>query len=147
MRCNNCCGDPCSTCIEVVISIVLAAVVGVLFIYGLIPDIVTGLWILFGLAVLNLVFLVTGLYTASIFRRTPLARCLRCRGTIFLAGIIGTIFMTLVLLSITTLLPTLTILITILVSIGAFFAALMGVELVLFISCLINGLRPWREEE
>lgn len=133
MNCGeNCCGN---ICLEVVISVVLAAVVGVLFAFGYIPAITTAVWIAFGLAVLNLIFLVAGLFTASLFRRTALARCLCCKGSIFLVGIIGTIVLSLAALSIVLL--TTSVWIIILISIGAFFFALMLVELVSLLSCLI----------
>ena len=141
MSCRHSCENVGNTCLELFISLVLAVAVGVLFAYALIPGIVTGIWIVFGLAVLNLILLIVGLYTASIFRRSSLGRCLFCKGQIFLAGIIGTILLALVLLSIQTFIVPTSILIAAIVAIGAFFAALMGVELVVFLTCLIKRLR------
>lgn len=141
MNCRDCCRS--TICLEVVISVVLGAAVGVLYAFGFITALTTVVWILFGLAVLNLILLVAGLYTASIFRRTPLARCLCCKGGIFLAGIIGTIVMALVLLSITIIISDT---VAALVALLVFFAALMGIESILFIKCLICELCPWRNE-
>ena len=64
MDCERTCGNPCSICIEVLLAVVAATVVGLLFGFGLIPNIVTALWVVFGFAVLNLIFLVVGLYGA-----------------------------------------------------------------------------------
>ena len=133
MNCNECCESSCSIWIEVLISLVLAAAVGVLFALGFVTNIVTVVWVIFGLAVLNLILLVAGAYMASIFRRSPLARCLCCKGGIFLAGIIGTIVMAIVLLSFTIVV---TDFVAALVAILAFFAVLMTVELITFLSCL-----------
>jgi len=124
--------------LEIVLSLVLAIGVAVLYYFGYIPFITTALWIIFGLAVLQLIFLVAGLYTASVFRRTPLARCLYCRGKVYLAGIIGTIIMTLVCLAIT--LITTSILVDVLIGLVVFFAVLMTIELIVILSCIINGL-------
>ena len=136
MNCGeNCCGN---LCIEVVISVVFGALVGVLFAFGFIPAITTAIWIFFGLAVLNLIFLVAGVYTASVFRRTPLAVCLCCGGAVFLAGIIGTIVLAVALLSIV--LVTTSIGIAALVAIGAFFAALMLIALIDLLICILDRL-------
>jgi len=138
------CDDGYSTFLEIIFSIVLGAAIGVLFALNLIPNITTALWIAFGLAVLNLVSLAAGLRTASIFKKTPLARCLCCRGDIFLAGIIGTIITALVALSIV--LVTTAIPIIILIAFAGFFTALMFTQHVLILSCLIGGTCPWSED-
>lgn len=143
MDCERSCGCPGNVCIEVLISVVAATVVGLLFGFGLILNIVTAVWIVFGFAVLNLIFLVVGLFGASLFRRTLLGKCLCCKGKILLVAIIATIILTIIALSIT--LVSTTIWIVVLIAIGAFFAALMAVEFVLLLSCLINGLCCWRD--
>lgn len=135
------CNENCSsawTILEVVISAVLAAAVGLLLANNLIPGIVTALWIVFGLAVLNLIFLVAGLYTASIVRRTPLRRCLFCGGGAFLAGIIGTIVFALMALAITAFATS--VWFFVIVGIGTFFAVFMTIELIRLLSCLIYEL-------
>ena len=141
MDCDRRCQEV--SVLEIVLSILLAIGVAVLYYFALIPFITTALWIIFGLAVLELIFLVAGLFTASIFRRTPLARCLYCRGAIYLAGIIGTIIMTLVCLSIT--LITTSILVDVLIGLVVFFAVLMTIELVTILCCIIAGLGRWSE--
>jgi len=122
----------------VVVSVVVATVVALLFAFGFVPNIVTAVWIVFGFAVLNLIFLVVGLFGASIFRRTLLGRCLCCNGTILLVGIFGTIILALAALSITLVVTSIPIII--LIALGAFFAALMVIEFIALLSCLINGL-------
>ena len=138
------CDDGYSTFLEIVFSIALGAAIGVLFAFDFIPGITTALWIAFGLAVLNLVSLAAGLRTVTISKKTPLARCLCCRGDVFLAGIIGTIITALVALSI--LLVSTAIPIIILIAFAGFFTALMFTEQVLILSCLISGTCPWSEE-
>ena len=143
MSCNSCCSNTSNIWIEVLISLILGAAVGVLYAFGFVTAVATGIWILLGLAVLNMIFLIAGLFTASIFRRTPLSRCLICKGGIYLVGIIGTIVMALVLLSITIVVSDL---IAAFVALLVFFAALMGVESVLFLKCIICELFPWHRE-
>lgn len=143
MDCERSCGCPSNICIEVLISVVAATVVGLLFGFGLIPHIVTAVWIVFGFAVLNLIFLVVGLFSASLFRHTLLGRCLCCKGKILLVAIIATIILTIVALSITI---TTAIWIIVLIAFVAFFATLMLVEFVLLLKCLLNGLCCWREK-
>ena len=135
------CGENCSNniCIAVIISVVVGAIVGVLFAFGLIPAITTAIWISFGLAVLNLIFLVAGLFTAALFKRTLLARCLRCNGAVLLAGIIGTIVLSIALLSIVLVVTSIGI--AALVAIGAFFTALMLVSLIYLLTCILDSLR------
>lgn len=142
MDCERSCGCPGNVCIEVLISVVVATVVGLLFGFGLILNIVTAVWIVFGFAVLNLIFLVVGLFGASLGRRTLLGKCLCCKGKILLVAIIATIILTIIALSITL---TTAIWIIVLIALVAFFATLMAVELVLLLSCLIKGLCCWRE--
>lgn len=144
MDCDRSCGNPCNICIEVLIAVVAATVVGLLFGFGLIPNVVTALWIVFGFAVLNLIFLVVGLFGAGIFRSSLLGRCLCCNGTILLVSIIATIILAVVALSISLVEPTIGIIV--LIAVGAFFAALMVIEFISLLICLINGLCCWREE-
>ena len=144
MNCESSCGNPCNICIEVLVAVVAATVVGLLFGFGLIPNIVTALWVVFGFAVLNLIFLVVGLYGASLVRRSLLGRCLCCNGTILLVSIIATIILAIVALSISLVAPTIGIIV--LIAVGAFFAALMAIEFISLLVCLINGLCCWRED-
>ena len=144
MDCERTCGNPCNICIEVLIAVVAATVVGLLFGFGLIPNIVTALWVVFGFAVLNLIFLVAGLYEAALVRRSLLGSCLCCNSTILLVAILATLVLAIVALSIS--LTATTIGIIVLIAVGAFFAALMAIEFVALIVCLINGLCCWRED-
>ena len=144
MNCERSCGNPCNICIEVLVAVVAATVVGLLFGFGLIPNIVTALWVMFGFAVLNLIFLVVGLYGASLVRRSLLGRCLCCNGTILLVSIIATIILAIVALSISLVAPTIGVIV--LIAVAAFFAALMAIEFISLLVCLINGLCCWRED-
>ncbi len=144
MDCERICGNRCSICIEVLIAVVAATVVGLLFGFGLIPNIVTVLWIVFGFAVLNLIFLVVGLYGASLVGRSLIGRCLCCNGVILLVSIIATIILTIIALSISLAVPAIWLIV--LVAVGAFFAALMAIEFISLLVCLINGLCCWRED-
>ncbi len=141
MDCERSCGNPCNICIVVLISVVVATVVALLFAFDFIPNVVTAVWIVFGFAVLNLIFLVVGLFGASVFRRTLLGRCLCCNGTILLVAIIATIILTLAALSIDLIITSIPIII--LFALGAFFATLMVVELAVLLSCLIKGQCCW----
>lgn len=137
MNCDYRCS--CNCCLEIVISILVAAAVGVLFAYGFISGIITALWIVFGLAVLALILFVAGLYTSALScRHTPLAECICCKGKCLLAGIIGTIVLALATLSIT--LVQGSIWVIVLISIAAFFAAFMLAELVVLLVCIINKI-------
>lgn len=134
------CGRFCRfSFLEIFLCILLGAAVGVLFWFNFLSGINTAVWIVFGLAVLILIFLVAGLYAASAFRRTPLARCLACRGVLLLTATIGTLVMAIGALSIT--LTTTSIWVTALIAVGAFFNALMLIELILLLCCISRGLR------
>ena len=94
MDCNQPCNRSCS-CISYIISLVLAIIVGVLFYFNYIQNIVTSVWIAFGLGVLNMIFLVVMILFASLNERSALSKCLNKKGTCYLVGIIGTIIFTL----------------------------------------------------
>ena len=59
-------------------------------------------------------------------------------------SILATIILAIVALSISLVAPTIGIIV--LIAIGAFFAALMAIEFVALLVCLINGLCCWRED-
>ena len=143
MNCDRTCGNPCNICIVVLVGIVVATVVALLFANLMIPNIVTAIWIVFGFAVLNLIFLVTGLYGAGLVRRSLLGKCLCCYGTLLLVSIIATIILAVIALSIT--LVTTSIPIIVLIALGAFFATVMAIEFISLLVCLINGLCCWND--
>lgn len=126
----NLCG-----CFGVQLALVFGAVVGILFAFGLIPGIVTAAWIAFGLAVLLLIFLIAALLTVS-DRSRILCKCLRKNICCLLIGIIGSIILTIIALSIV-LIPTVT-LIAAIVALAAFFFALMIIGLISFICCIVE---------
>lgn len=133
---NDNCGFNACGFAGIVISIVFGAIIGVLFAFGYIPAIVTSTWIAFGLAILTLIFLVSGVLLSGVSEQpNALSRCLYKNTTCLLAGIIGTIISTLAALSIV-LNPAFVSVIT-LVAIGAFFFSLMIIALIGFINCIV----------
>ncbi|MDQ5983476.1 MAG: hypothetical protein RUMPE_00500 [Eubacteriales bacterium SKADARSKE-1] len=125
-------------CIGILTSLVFGALVGVLFAFSLIPNIVISVWIAFGLAVLSLIILIVAAFLASSERYGALVKCLCINGKCLLAGTIGTIIIALAALSIV--LTPVFVSITILLSIGAVFFALMIISIICLISCIINAL-------
>lgn len=135
MGCRNRCGFTACGCLGVVISIVFGAIVGVLFAFGFIPNIVTVAWIAFGLSVLTLIFLmVAALITAS-GRTCILAKVLCTNGICLLISTVASILIALAALAIV-LTPAFISVIT-LVALGAFFVALMTLSLMAFIANII----------
>ena len=138
MDCDRSCSRGCG-CINIVISVVLAIVVGVLFFFRLIPGIAIAIWVVLALAILNLIFLIAALFIASSeHKHSALTKCLCSHGICFLVGIIGTIVLCLVAISIP-LIPTL-IPVVIIVAIGTFFAAFMATQLIALVRCIICRL-------
>lgn len=136
MGCKNECPSGCS-CAGIVISLVVAIVVGVLFYFGYIPFIVTAAWIAFGLGVMTLILLFVSLAIASGHRRSVLRECLCRRAKCLLIGAVGSIVLSIALVSITVVTS---ILITILVALGAFFLTLILLSLAGLIGCMICEL-------
>ena len=58
MNCDRRCNFTACRCIGILISIVLGALIGVLYAFNLITFITIALWIVFGLGILFLIFLV-----------------------------------------------------------------------------------------
>lgn len=137
MDCNRKCSLGCS-CAALVISAVFAAVVGVLFYFRYISFIVTAVWIAFGLGVLILILLFASLVYAATHPCWILPGCLCARGGCLLLGSVGTVVSALAALSIA-LSPRL-IFDVILVSVGAFFTALMLLALIALLLCIICAL-------
>ena len=99
MDCNQNCNRG-SLCACLIISLIIGIVVGVLSFFEFIPQIIVAAWIAFGLGVLNLVFLVFGAFSASVQERSGLSKCLCKNGLAYFAGIIATIALSIILLSI-----------------------------------------------
>lgn len=131
MCCNN------YDWLSIIISILFGAIIGILFAFGFIPGIVIATWISFGLAVLTLIFLVTGVFLGAVTRSQILWRCLRAKTEFLLVGIVGTLITSLAALSII-LLPSISVII--LVAIGAFFFALMIIGLIFLIKCIVCSM-------
>lgn len=138
MSWNEKCGFSACSCLGIVISIIFATVIAVLFAFGLIPLIFIGIWIALGLAVLFLILLVIGIYSAATCPHNLLQRCICKNALCLLVAIIGTIITAIVALSII-LIPVL-ISSIIIIAILAFFFSLMIIGLVAFIGCLICKL-------
>jgi hypothetical protein len=134
MDCRKNCLIACG-CINLTISTIFAAAIGILFFFNYIPSIVTAIWISFGLGVLSLILLFVGLLGASANPCRILSRCLCARGGCLLVGSIGTIVSALTALAIV--LNPSWILTVILVAIGAFFTAMMLVALFSILMCFV----------
>lgn len=144
MNCNKKCGFNACGCLGIVLSIVFGAIIGLLFAFDHIPFIVISTWIAFGLGILSLIILVVGVFLAVIHQTLPLQKCL-CQNTkCLLAGIIGTIISALAALSIV--LTNEFISVIVLVSIEAFFFAMMILNLIGFINCIVCRMCSARAE-
>lgn len=138
MGCNEKCSFNACSCTGILISIVIGAIFGLLYAFGLLPGIVVAAWIAFGLAVLAITGLVAGVFVAAVHPVSPLSKCLCKNTTCLLAGIIGTILTTLVLLSVA--LSPGFLAVIILVAIAAFFFTLMTIGIIKFIQCIVHKL-------
>ncbi len=141
--CNKCSYTGCG-CLGIVIGIVAAVVVGVLYAFLQIPFLITVVWVAFGLGALMLLMFVTAAVLSGIYGPNVLSRCICKNLPCMLTAIIGTIVMTIILLGAP--LNPLFISNIILVSIGAFFLALLIVEVVYFLDCICCLLFYHREE-
>lgn len=131
-------GFGCCCLVGVIISVVIGIAVGLLFAFGFIPNIVTSVWIAFGLSVFTLIVLITAMLVAACCESDALKKCLRKNVLCLLVGIIGTLVTALVALSIT--LITSSIIVAIIMGLGAFFASLMLIALISFILCVVGNL-------
>jgi len=139
---NKNCGFTACGCVGLIISIVFGALIAVLYSFGLIPNLIIAAWIAFGLAVLTLIFLVSGVFLAAVSSSRALRKCLYRNATCLLAGIIGTIIATIAVLLIDIIPATIAVLIV--VSIAAFFFALMIIGLIALIQCIVCEIRSDR---
>lgn len=121
----------------ILISIIIGIIIGVLYAFGYIPGIRIAVWIAFGLGVLGLIILVTGILAGVSAKSKALMKCLQLNVYCLLAGIWGTILSGLAALSIV-LNPS--ILIAILIGIGGFFFSLMVIALILTTLCVVTEL-------
>ncbi|MEA4895719.1 MAG: hypothetical protein VB064_10715 [Oscillospiraceae bacterium] len=137
MNCDRGC-NPCGICLSVLVAVIAATIVALLFAFDMIPSIVTVLWIMFGFAALMLIFLVVGLFASSLGWRSILGCCLCCNGSVLLAAIIGTIITTIIALSITLVITD--IFAIVLIALATFFVALLVLEFIQLLSCLLNGV-------
>jgi len=124
----------------VILSIIIGVIIGVLFAFGYIPGVVTAVWIAFGLGVLGLVILAIAIFVGVSTRYKALIKCLQLNINCLLVGIWGTIITGLAALSIV--LTPGSVLIAILIGIGAFFLSLLIISLILFTLCVVYELSP-----
>lgn len=129
-KCGNC-------CIELIISVVIAAIIGTLFALGLFPDISLVFESAIDLAFIAIIVLTIGLYIAACKICLPLKKCLCCYAPCILAGIIGTIVLSFIVIAIEI---QITIAVAIVVSIWALFVSLLLVSLVSYLICIICKL-------
>lgn len=144
MDCNN--ENTISICsfFGVITSILVGAIVGVLYALCFIPSITIAVWIAFGLGVLTLIFLVTGVFLAAVCQSCSLIRCLCRNSSYLLVGIIGTIISAIAALSI--FLNHFCIPAIIVIALGAFFFTLMIFGLINFITCVIRKTYYFHKE-
>lgn len=136
----GCSKSSCNLCgiVGVLIALAFGALVGVLFAFEFIPNIVTVAWIAFGLSAFALVFLAGSLIIAGVSGRSALSKCLCENTTCLLVGIIGTLIASIAALAIE--LVTIFASVAALVAIGAFFFAYMIVGLISFFTCISDKL-------
>lgn len=137
MDCRKTCSIGCS-CVSLVISAILAAVIGVLFFFKWIPNIAVVTWIAFGLGVLTLLILFFTLLYAAAHPCSALPGCLCRHGKCLLLGSAGTIVSTLATIAIA--LSLRSIFAVFFVAIGAFFTVLMLLALISLILCVLCAL-------
>lgn len=146
MSCENDCGFSACGFLGVVLSVVSGAIIGILFAFGFIPFIIISTWIAFGLAVLFLIFLVSGVFLSATKKNHLISRCLCKNGICLLVGTIGTIGTIISALAALSIVLTAEFISVItLVAIGAFFFALMIIAFISLISCILCKLCVHRE--
>jgi hypothetical protein len=133
MFCNN-----NFICFEIMISIIIGAIVAVLFASGLIPFITTVAWIFFGISLLILVLYIWGLVIGVINFPNAITQCLDLTSCMLLTGVIGTLITSIIAISIV-LIPALAAVVA-LVAIMAFFFSIMIISLVCYIVCIVSKL-------
>ncbi|MHB1152624.1 MAG: hypothetical protein ACYCWE_18130 [Eubacteriales bacterium] len=124
--------------LAIIMSVFFGIIIGVLFVFGQIPFITTGLWIEFGLAVLVLIILVSGLFTAALHNRNCLPLCFQRSASSLLSGITGTIITAIIALSVD--LNPLSILDIILVSVVSVFFSYTLFNLIFLLFCIKTAL-------
>lgn len=149
MDCSKKCSCECNSnyiCIALFVSAVIAAAVGLLLGFEVISTAVaTAVYVVLGLAILNFIILVAGLFSSANNSGTPLSRCLCCYAKSLLAGIIGTIVLGIAILALP--LTTISTALIILISIGTFFAVFMTIQLIVFLLCIATRLCFLRSAE
>lgn len=126
------CNRDCGCLLAGVISVFAGIIIGVLYYFGFIANIVTAVWVALGIAIFNLIFLIL----ISVFGDQKALRCLCKYGECLLTGIIGTIITATAALAIT--LTTGSTLIAILIALVGFFAGFLILSLIYLIKCLID---------
>lgn len=137
MSCNKCFNATCA-CIGVLVSVIIGAIVGVLYAFNNIPFITTAAWIAFGLGAFSLIVLIAGVYLSAVTAAYALSKCLCKNITFLLISIIGTIVLSLIIL-----VAPLNILFLsniLLVAFAGLFLSLLIVSLVCFIICIVQKL-------
>jgi hypothetical protein len=129
------CYKQCSACllIGITLSIIFGVIVGILFFIGYVPLIETAVWIAFGIAAFALAIL---LISAIFSNREKVYKCLRANAGALLTGIIGTLITAIAALSI--ILTPGSVLIAILIGLGAIFLGVTLTALVCLILCLLD---------
>ncbi len=135
---NDCCPSRCGCgVLSTILGIIFGVAIAILFSLGLIPGILTGVWIAFALGIAILLYAIIATLINS---RNDVCSCsdscfcsyIKC----ILFGSVGTILLALAALSVT--LDTGSTAIIILIGIGAFFLIFMVSAFVSYIKCLIQ---------
>ena len=134
-----CCNRDYGCVLATVISIFLGVIIGVLFFFELIPTIIPAIWISFGISVLSLVGVVI-LSSADIDRCN---QCLCMYGNCLLAGIFGTLILSIISLAIT--LTAGAVLSALIIAVLVFFLSLLIITLLIAIKCIIEVNCRYRE--
>lgn len=126
----TCTKSACS-CLNIIFSILLSGLVGVLFAYEYIPFIITAVWIVFGLSILTLHFLISTIFISdfngSKFLKSGIKSSMPCLAI----GIFGSIISSIIVLSINLSISFLSS--TIFVSLLTFFFVIMFIGLIKYI--------------
>ena len=132
--CDKKCGCGASCGLAVFVGILFGIAVGVLFAFGLVPNITLAAWAALAIGIVALALLFAAALASGANMCGVLGKCVRQHAVCLLVGIIGTIISAIIIISITIVVASL--IVQIFVAILAFFFAFMLTELINLIICL-----------
>lgn len=130
----------CDCLIGVIISLILGVLVGYIFYLGLITGIIIALWIALGAAVIGLILLIALIISS----RKEIDRCICINGKCLGLGILGTLILSTIALSIT--LAVANVGFAIFIGLLGAFLVLSAISMAKLLCCLINSKCKYREE-